>query len=146
MSNLFDFELPDLDEQLTHQLDPTPDTPLTSLDWLEIGFDRLLIPILIGMAIPVASRLFPSVVIPLSTLGAFAIPGIVAMAFLSGPTNKFKWMFTLLAYTLGIICGSWDWLLKISIGNSLTGGLVLFSCFVLSLSLCLFIKKVIRHG
>ena len=136
---MFEFDLNMLDDNpIAEQLDPTPDNPLSPLDWLEIGFDRLLIPILAGMVIPVISRLFPSVTIPLVTIGTFAIPGIATMAYLSGPKNKFKWLFTLLAYVLGILCGSWDWLLKISLENAVTGSLVLFGSFCSAVALFIY--------
>lgn len=143
---MFDFEQIE-DSVMVQGIDPTPeDGDITPLDWVEIGTDRVLFPVLAGMFVPVFSRLVPSATVPASGIGLMVLPGLVAMSFLVHPKNRFKWLFTLLAYVLGLFAGSWDWLAAMALNSALTGGLVLFGVSAIATAICLYIKVMISHG
>lgn len=143
---MFDFEQLE-DSVMMQGVDPTPeDGDITPLDWVEIGTDRVLFPVLTGMCVPVFSRLISGAIVPVSGIGLMVLPGLVAMSFLVHPRNRFKWLFTLLAYVLGLFAGSWDWFTALALDSALAGGLVLFGVSAISTAICLYIKVMISHG
>lgn len=143
---MFDFE--QLEQvPFVQSVDPTPDDgDITDIDWMQIGLDCLLIPALFGMAIPVMARLSFVSPIPVAGLGGLVIPGLSAMIFLDNPKNRFKWIFTLLAYTAGLFGGSWDWIQAIAVADTLIGIGVIAIAAIVAFSVCWVIKGAVRNG
>lgn len=136
----------DLDLEINSALDPTPETPMTPLDDLQVlltGLTAFSTPAFLVMMARLVPGMLPGAVALLCGGGL----GLVFYGATRGHAAKVKSIVYGLAVAVGSLAGGWDYLWMITQNAGTLGNAALIGAALLSgLLLCFFLKGVVSNA